>query len=141
VSTPINGLSARLVLCDLAQVSDGNLTLVGTGWSFINPGIVNFGVGVFLELDPGEMPKPHRFELVLRDADGQPVRLDGAAPPQSAPADHPVGMPVKAGLAFNFVGIQLQPSCRYQLAFTVDSTIVVVEDFSTTPVQQQLKVS
>jgi hypothetical protein len=45
-------------------------------------------------------------------------------------------MPVKASLAFNFSGLQLQPGSRFQLVLTVDNSIVVIDDFCTRPAQQ-----
>jgi hypothetical protein len=144
VTTPINGLSAQINICDYAQVADNKLTTVGAGWSFTGPGPVTFGIGILLELEQGELAKPHSFELVLRDADGRPVtdpmgnavRVNGGLHPQTAPADYPIGMPVKAALAFNFAGLPLQPGSRFQLVLTVDNSIVVLEDFCTRPAQQ-----
>ena len=80
MTTPLNGLTARIILCDFAQVAEQKLTMVGAGWSFINPGPVMFGVGIYLELDPSEMSKAHSFELVLRDADGRPVNDPSGTP-------------------------------------------------------------
>jgi len=147
---PMAGISARIILCDYAQASpDGKLHMIGAHWSFINPGAASFGIGITLEVDQSEMVKPHSFELVLRDADGHlvndpmgnPVRINGTAPPQTHPPDHPAGMPVKAALAFNLAGLPLQPSSRYQLVFTVDNASMVVEDFSTRAAPPQLKAS
>lgn len=145
----LNGLTARIILCDYAQVSEMKLTMVGAGWSFTNPGPARFGVGIYLELDPRELSKAHSFELMLRDADGRPVndpngnpvRLTGMAAPHATPADHPIGMPMKVVQALNVVGLPLQPSTRYQVVLTVDNSMVVVEDFCTRAALQQLKAS
>jgi hypothetical protein len=149
--TPLNGLSARIILCDFAQATpDGKLTLVGAGWSFINPGPGLFGVGIMVELDQSETGKKHTWELVLRDADGRPVndpkgnpvRVAGGFLPQHPPADFPAGMPVKAGIAWNFAGLPLPPASRFQLVLVIDNSLTVVEDFSTRPAQTpQLKAS
>ncbi len=150
MTTPFNGLSARIILCDFAQVSpDGKLTLVGAGWSFINPGPTSFGVGIMLELDPNVVMNPHRFELTLRDADGRPlndpagnpIKITGLAPPQPAPPGHPAGMAVKRQHGFNFAGLVLPAAGRFQVVLTVDDSLIVVEDFGTRPAQPQLKAS
>jgi hypothetical protein len=150
MTTPFNGLTARIILCDFAQASpDGKLTLVGAGWSFINPGPAMFGVGIMVEFDPSVVTTPHRFELTVRDADGHPVsdpaghpvRMNGLIPPQAAPVGHPAGMAVKAAFAFNFAGLPLSADGRFQIVLTVDDSIIVVEDFGTRPAQPQLKAS
>lgn len=131
--------NATLLLCDNAQVYDNKLTTVGSGWLITNPGPAVFGVGVSVELDTDDVDHPHTAQIMLRDADGRPVtdpngnpvRIDINTVAVQVPADHPAGLPIVWNAAFNFAGLPLAPSARYQLVLTIDNAQMWVREFAT----------
>jgi hypothetical protein len=133
--------TATIILCDHAQVYDRKLTVLGAGWTLTGPGPSTFGIGVIVELEPQDIRKEHKFNLVLRDADGRavsdpggnPINITGVLPPVTLQPGAPEDMNVTAPLALNFGGLALAPDSRFQWVLTLDNAHVWVSDFGTRP--------
>jgi hypothetical protein len=83
-----------LILADYAEAVAGKLYLMGGGWDQINvngefPMQKNFAIALAIKVPWYQTNRPHTFELVFEDADGQ---LLGNAPGQFE-TGRPVGIP------------------------------------------------
>lgn len=119
---------AKLLLGDLARVSEGKLDVLGAGWKFTGPGPTNLGIGVVIQVPGSELNTLHKFDIRLLDAtnglalgnDGRPImQISGEANVQSAPGIF-LSAPVTLPLAFNAAGLELQPGTEYVVQLTVD---------------------
>jgi hypothetical protein len=119
-----------MMLCDAAQVADGKLYILGGGWSMTGPEPVPSAVALKIDVDWGEVERPHHWELFLEDADGQPVMVEtpeGAQPVEvrgeftvTHPPGVPEGSPIDVALAVNMGPIPLRPGTRFTWRLVID---------------------
>lgn len=117
-----------MMLADAAQIADGKLYILGGGWSVTGPEPSPSAVAIKLNVDRHEVGRSHHWELVLEDADGQPVFLGEERQPVEirgefsvgAPVGVPDGAPVDFPIALGLPPLPLPPGARYQWRFFVD---------------------
>jgi hypothetical protein len=136
-----------MMLADSAQIADGKLYILGGGWSITGPDPVPSAVAIKLSIDRHEVDQPHRWELVLEDADGAPVFIGDERQPVEvhgeftvgAPQGVPEGTPVDFPIALGIPPIPLVPGSRYQWRLFVDGETYPggIVAFSTRPARQE----
>jgi hypothetical protein len=124
-------MKVTMILADFAQVAEGKLTVVGGGWSVTGPIPGPSAVGILIEVPWDRSNERHHFELVLVDADGEPVMAPdqaGNIQPLRVGGDFEVGRPpgIKRGTPLTvplavLLGPQpLEPGQRYEWRLTVN---------------------
>jgi hypothetical protein len=123
-------VNVTMMLCDMVQIADGKLYILGGGWSMSGPDPIPSGVAIKFDVDWNEAEMPHHWELFLEDADGQPVMIDTQSGKQSIevrgeftvphPPGVPVGSPVDVPVAVNIGPVPLAPGSRFVWRLTVD---------------------
>jgi hypothetical protein len=131
-------LEGHIHVADFVQLAEGKLNSIGAGWTLTGPGVSNFGLGGWIEVEWNDFNTPHLTRLTLQDADGRvviggnggPVDLPGGFNITPGP-DHPVGLPIKWPVAIMFLGMMLQPGSQYRFVLSVDDKPVASVGFST----------
>jgi len=129
-------VKVHLLLADAAQTDGlGKLGTLGLGWSITGTPAPPHAVVLLLRLGWAETQKPHRLELALVRADGEPVRVPETAEPGSASAavriafelevSRPVGLPEGAEVDHNTAftigpGLPFEAGTRYEWRLTVN---------------------
>src|ERR1700691_4865325 len=111
-----------MLLADSAQVADGNLYILGGGWSVAGPDPTPSAVAIKVMVDWHEFNSSHHWELFLEDADGQPVRFDTPDGPQpiEVRGDFSAVAPDGVPIAVNFGPIPLQEGSRFTWRMVID---------------------
>lgn len=120
-------MEAVLILADAAQVDPGGKAhMIGAGWTVTGPDMPPQAVVALIDVPWDATNQPHRIELRLLDADGQPVQVPGpTGEPQPLRLDQtvevgrppgvPSGTEIKVPLAINLgPGLPLTPGQRYR---------------------------
>lgn len=106
-------MKVRLPLAHYAEVQAGQLFALGLGWTEIGPDPSLFAIAAIVEVAWEETNRRHQLQLLIVDADGQPVQVPtptGDQPFQIG-ADFDVGRPpgVAPGRSFVPVAINIPP--------------------------------
>ncbi len=132
-------------LADSVVAAEGKLYVQGAGWNIINVPqlpyrLARCGIGLIVRIPYTATNQPHKFELFLRDADGNELPLGDAPPGVEAPdgkihrlgGEFNVGRPpvIEPGdeqlvaLAINIDGLLFERSDRYEFVVELDGTDV-----------------
>lgn len=111
-----------MLLADSAQIADGKLYILGGGWSITGPDPSPSSIAIKLNVDRHEVALTHHWELVLEDADGQPVTVGEDENTVEirgefsvgAPTGLPDGTPVDFPIALGIPPLELPPGQRFQ---------------------------
>jgi hypothetical protein len=145
----VDCVDATMLLCDAAQVAEGKLYILGAGWNMIGPEPTPSAIALRLEVEWGEVDRPHHWELFLVDEDGEPVILPTPQGPQAvevrgdfqvgAPPGLPEGSPIEVSLAVNMGPLPLQPGRRYTWRLAIDGQEDPrwMRSFSTRPLPEE----
>jgi hypothetical protein len=123
-------MKVTMLLCDMAQVADQKLYVLGGGWSITGPDPTPSAVALKIDVGWHETDVPHHLVLYLEDADGRPFMVEtpeGSHPLElrqdlqvARPDGVPEGTPIEVPLAVNFLPIPLEPGNRYIWRLTID---------------------
>lgn len=124
-------MKALLLLCDAAQVAEGKLNLLGGGWSVTGPAPTPSAVAIKIEVPWSDTNVPHRFELQLFTADGEPVMVPGSEGQTAEvligggfevgrPPGTRAGTPIDMPLAVNIAALPLPPDSRFTWKLSID---------------------
>ena len=130
------------LLADAVAVADAQLYVHGGGWHLVPssrlPAVLpNLGVGIVIDLTPGELAEPHQFALRIRDADGRLVPLvrgksddyqntegsDEITAELSAAPPVTEAVAVTLVLAFNIQQVTLGQAGLYELEIAIDDEV------------------
>lgn len=122
-------MKVTILLCDYAQVAEGELNLIGGGWNIKAPQ-AGMGLGILVEVPWSESHDRHGFAIELVSDDGspvvaqgpvglEPVRIEGAFD-LGRPPGHPRGAPLNLPLALNLPPLALPPKQRFEWRFSLD---------------------
>ncbi len=135
-----------MMLADSAQIADGKLYILGGGWSVTGPDPSPSSIVIKLNVDRHEVERVHHWELVLEDADGQPVRVGQELQPieirgefsVGQPNGVPDGAPVDFPIALGIPPLELAPSSRFQWRLFIDGDTLpgATVAFSTRPARE-----
>ena len=117
-----------MMLADSAQIADGKLYILGGGWSITGPDPSPSSIAIKLNVDRHEIGTAHHWELVLEDADGQPVTVGEDLQPVEirgefsvgAPVGLPEGTPVDFPIALGIPPLELPVASRFQWRLFID---------------------
>jgi hypothetical protein len=115
-----------LLLADAAQVVGAKLYILGGGWRVTGPGFGPAALVAVFEVPWDRSNEQIGFEIALRDADGEPVRLSdievkiAGQMEVGRPIGHPKGSGLPAQLALNVPALPLVPGRDYEWRLTVD---------------------
>lgn len=126
-------MKITLHLADAAQPDQaGKVSALGLGWSYISTPLPAHAIVVFIEVDPHEAGKEHKFVIDLVNEDGKVAAVEGgrkafqgdggvniAPDPGSlpgAPQIHAFAFPVPAG-------IPLPPNNRWEYRLTAGGAV------------------
>lgn len=120
-----------MLLCDAAQVAEGKLYVLGWGWTLTGPDPAPLAIALKFDVAGTELGKPHHWELVLEDEDGQPVFVSLPEEPDQpievrgdfeVPRSNELsaGSSVSVPVALHFGPIPLPPGARYTWRLVVD---------------------
>ncbi len=123
-------MKVTLLLADFAVVADGKLTVVGGGWSISGPAPQPFAIAIKIDVPWDQANIRHTLELVLVDADGNPVVVptdDGERPltiegqfETGRPAGVKPGTPLDFMLAANLPPQPIPAGGRYEWRLSID---------------------
>ncbi len=82
-----------MMLADAAQEVNGKLYVLGGGWSVTGPVLPPMALALKLDVPWSAANQPHEFQLLLVDADGHPVRVEGQDGEVRAGGTFEVGRP------------------------------------------------
>lgn len=101
-----------MMLADAAQEVNGKLYVLGGGWSVTGPVLPPMALALKLDVPWSAANQQHEFLLVLVDADGHPVRVDGLGEEMRAGGTFEVGRPpgLPAGTDIDFAFAVTVPS-------------------------------
>ncbi len=114
-----------MLLADYTQVAEGKLNIIGGGWSITGPDPSPSAIALLVKVPWDQANRRHRWELVLLDADGNPVLLRpepeaegqtlqiGGEFEVGRPAGLLPGTPLDATVAINIGPLPLPPGARY----------------------------
>ena len=127
-------MRAKVLLADSAEVREGLLFLLGSGWNEVGPQPQPFAIAGLLEVDWEETNSHHSIDIVFEDEDGGP--LNAPTPTGDQPlritAGFEVGRPPGSarGSSFNLplaipiLPVPWTPGRRYVVNISVDGTEV-----------------
>ena len=97
-------MRVTMMLADAAQEVNGKLYILGGGWSVTGPALPPMALALKVDVPWSAANQPHEFLLVLVDADGHPVRVDGQDTDVRASGQFEVGRPpgLPAGTDIDF---------------------------------------
>lgn len=108
-------MKLRMLLAHFAEVQNQMLFVIGGGWTEIGPDPSPFAIAATVDVPWDETNRRHRLELVIVDADGQPLRVqtaEGNQAPLQIAAEFDVGRPpgVRPGTSFTVpIAVNLPP--------------------------------
>lgn len=119
VTPTLDEFSAILLVADFATVSDGKLTVVGAGWSYVGPEPSPMAIGVIIYVPWSETNRKHSWKLTLFTGDGHPatvatpegdmpVEIEGNLEAGRALGSKP-GRPISVPIGINLGPLQLTP--------------------------------
>jgi len=123
-------MRAKILLADSAEVREGLLFLLGSGWNEVGPQAQPFAIAGLLEVDWEETNSKHSIDIIFEDEDGsplnvpsptgdQPLRLTAAfevgRPPGSAR-----GSSFNLPLAIPITPVPWAPGRRYVVKISID---------------------
>lgn len=121
-------MNVIVMLADYAAVTEGKLTLVGGGWSFVGPQIGPIALAILVEVPWGDTNLAHQFLVELQDEDGKPAligpeagvfRIEGQLE-VGRPPGHPQGTPFNVPMGINLPPLPLTPGRRYIWVVSID---------------------
>jgi len=97
-------MRVTMMLADAAQEVNGKLYILGGGWSVTGPQLPPMALALKVDVPWSAADRSHQFLLVLVDADGHPVRVEGQDTDVSASGQFEVGRPpgLPAGTDIDF---------------------------------------
>ena len=97
-------MRVTMMLADAAQEVNGKLYILGGGWSVTGPQLPPMAMALKVDVPWSAADQRHEFLLVLVDADGHPVRVDGQDSDVRASGQFEVGRPpgLPAGTDIDF---------------------------------------
>lgn len=117
------------VVCDYVRAEGGVAHVIGGGFDTLNVSQVptghNMGVWARILVARSECGRPHRFELIIQDADGErAAEISGpfAAEWPADDDDFPPAWKVGVGLAFNF-GVPISHVGQYSVEILVNDSL------------------
>jgi hypothetical protein len=120
-------MRVTMLLADAAQEVNGKLYVLGGGWSVTGPDVPPMSLAIKLDVPWSAANQAHRFEIVLVDTDGHPVRgaeggvevrVDGQFE-VGRPAGLPAGSDIDVAFAVNVPPFPLAPG-RYAWQLSID---------------------
>lgn len=127
-------MRAKILLADSAEVREGLLFLLGSGWNEVGPQPQPFAIAGLLEVDWEETNSHHSIDIVFEDEDGVPLNAPTPAgdQPLRLTAGFEVGRPPGSarGSSFNLplaipiLPVPWTPGRRYVVKISVDGTEV-----------------
>lgn len=133
------------LLCDYAEVADGKLFILGGGWSICGPGPFTHALAIKIGVPWDLANRRHKLQAILKDEDGQEVRI-GEPPSEikfegeievGRPAGLPAGSYLDVPLAVNFGPLELPPGRGYIWEIGIDGSEGVELRFRTRPAHAQ----
>lgn len=123
-------MRVTMFLADAAQEANGKLFILGGGWSVTGPDVPPMAVALKIDVPWTEANRTHQWELVLIDADGNPVLLPAPEGQQElrTGGDFEVGRPpglvpgteIDLPLAVNVGPLPLEPGQRFSWQLWID---------------------
>jgi len=127
-------MRAKIFLADSAEVREGLLFVLGSGWNEVGPQARPFAIAGLLEVDWEETNSRHSIDIVFEDEDGGPLNVPTPAgdQPLRLTAGFEVGRPPGSarGSSFSFplaipiLPIPWTPGRRYIVKISLDETEV-----------------
>ena len=127
-------MRAKIFLADSAEVREGLLFLLGSGWSEVGPQPQPFAIAGLLEVDWEETNSHHAVDIAVEDEDGAPlnVQTPSGEQPLRVTANFEVGRPPGSarGSSFNLplaipiLPVPWTPGRRYVVKISLDGTEV-----------------
>ncbi|MEK6275521.1 MAG: hypothetical protein AABM30_09305 [Actinomycetota bacterium] len=119
-----------MMLADAAQAAENKLYVLGGGWDVIGPAPSPFAIAMLIQVPWDLTNRRHQWQLVLVDADGNPVILPtpmGGEEPVAIEGEFEVGRPAGVApgswlaipVAIMFAPLPLEPGGRYEWRLTV----------------------
>ena len=138
-------MRAKIFLADSAEVREGLLFLLGSGWTEVGPQPQPFAISGFLEVDWEETNSRHSIDIAFEDEDGVPLNTPTPAggQPLRLTVGFEVGRPPGSvrGSSFNLplaipiLPVPWTPGRRYVVKISVDGTEVDRLRFTVRPNQ------
>ena len=123
-------MRAKIFLSDSAEVREGLLFTLGSGWNEVGPQPQPFAIAGLLEIDWEETNTRHAIEIVFEDEDGAPLQVPTPTgnEPLRVTADFEVGRPAGSvpGSTFNMplaipiMPVPWTPGRRYVVQIRLD---------------------
>ncbi len=73
-------MNVKMMLCDVARVSEGKLDMLGAGWNVLRHVPAPFAIGMLIEVPWAETGEMHSLNLVLATDGGSVVFGDNGEP-------------------------------------------------------------
>ncbi len=141
-------MRVTILLADAVQAVNGKLYILGGGWSVTGPDPSPSAIALKIDVPWDEANKRHKFQLVLLDADGQPVIVPAPSGERAfeitgefetgRPAGLKAGTPLDVVLGINVGPLPLKPDSRYVWRCSIDNR--TTDDwhvgFTTRPLQR-----
>jgi hypothetical protein len=114
------------VVCDFVRAEGGVAHVIGGGFDTITldevPSGHNMGLWARVMLAKNECNRPHRFEIIFQDADGERLAELSGPIERDWPEGNPPGMKVGVGVAFNF-GLALPAAGIYSIEILINDSL------------------
>jgi hypothetical protein len=114
------------VVCDYVRAEHGIAHVIAGGIDTITvqelPAGQNMGLWARVLLAKSECDRPHRFEVVFQDADGERLAELSGPIERDWPEGHPPGMKIGVGVAFNF-GLALPAAGIYSIEILINDSL------------------
>ncbi len=127
-------MRAKIFLADSAEVREGLLFLLGSGWTEAGPAPQPFAIAGLLEVDWEETNSHHAVDIAVEDEDGAPLNVPTPSgdQPLRVTANFEVGRPPGSarGSSFNLplaipiMPVPWTPGRRYVVKISLDGTEV-----------------
>ncbi|HTU80946.1 MAG TPA: hypothetical protein VMF61_02390 [Candidatus Acidoferrales bacterium] len=129
-------MKLTMMVCDMAQVADGKLYILGGGWHVTTAPTGPCAVALLVDVEWEDANKKHEFVIELVDADGQPIsmpgptgefaplRIGGAFETGRPPGARP-GSVTSVPLAVNFGPLPLEADRLFQWRATIDADLAL----------------
>jgi hypothetical protein len=125
-------MKAKIFLADSAEVREGLLFVLGSGWNEVGPQAQPFAVAGLLEVGWEETNTHHSIDVVFEDEDGGPLKVPTPAGEQALrlTAGFEVGRPPGSarGSSFNMplaipiLPVPWTPGRRYVVKISIDGS-------------------
>jgi len=123
-------MRAKILLADSAEVREGLLFLLGSGWNEVGPQAQPFAIAGLLEVEWEETNSNHSIDIVFEDEDGNPLNVPSPTgdQPLRLTAGFEVGRPPGSarGSSFNLplaipiLPVPWTPGRRYVVKISLD---------------------